>query len=243
MAPCADSLLASLLQRCDTQFELLIKAPMKPTFAILVVDIDVAALAARVDLLRGAGYKATGAATFETARQLLETSLFDLLITDVRLMAHNGLHLVARSRILGRAPTAIVLGSFPDVVDETEARRLGASYLARPFDPNTLLAFVSKTLEGAAQAKRGQDWAKVAALACALLAIVAIVGAASPLLIAAITAGAAALSAYGSVRAASRDRRPGPRRGRERDDVPLQRQDILDRDRPFGELRLMTSRP
>src|SRR5260221_7782222 len=143
---------------------------MKPTFAILVVDTDVAALAARVDLLRGAGYKATGADTFEIGRRLLETSLFDLLITDVRLMAHNGLHLVVRCRVLKRAPAAIVLSSVPDAVDEAEARIQGASYLAKPVDPNALLAFVSKTLEGAAQAKRSRNWAKVAALACALVA-------------------------------------------------------------------------
>jgi CheY-like chemotaxis protein len=216
---------------------------MKPTFAILVVDTDVAALTALVDLLRGAGYKATGAATFEAARQLLETSLFDLLITDVRLMAHNGLHLVVRCQVLQRAATAIVLSSVPDAVNEAEARRLGASYLDRPVDPDTLLAFVSKTLEGAAQSKRHQNWAKVAALVCALVAIVAIAGAASPFLIAAITAGAAALSAYGTVRAARRDRRPGPKRGGEPDHVPPQSLDVLDRDRPFTELRLMTSRP
>jgi DNA-binding NtrC family response regulator len=207
---------------------------MKPNFAILVVDIDAAALAELVDLLRGAGYKATGAPTFEIARQLLETSLFDLLITDVRLMAHNGLHLVVRSQILHRAPTAIVLSSFPDAVDETEARRLGVSYLARPVDPSTLLALVSKTLEGAMQSKRGQNWAKVAALVCVLVAIAAIARAASPLLIAALTAGAAALSAYGSLRAASRDRRPRPRNGGEPADPSLQKLDSLERDRPFA---------
>src|SRR5207245_4033543 len=145
-------------------------------------------------------------------------------------MAHNGLHLVVRSQVLRRTPTAIVLSSIPDAVYEAEARRLGASYLARPIDPDTLLAFVSKTLEGAAQSKRRQDWAKVAALSCALVAIVAIIGAASPLLIAAITAAAAALSAYGSVRAAKLDKRPRPRRGGEPDDVPLQSLDVHDRD-------------
>jgi CheY-like chemotaxis protein len=229
---------------------------MKPTFAILVVDTDVAALAALVDLLRGAGYKATGAATFETARQLLETSLFDLLITDVRLMAHNGLHLVVRCRVLHRAPNAIVLSSFPDAVDKAEAGRLGASYLAKPVDPGTLLAFVSKTLECAVLTKRGQNWAKVAALACALVAIVAIVGAASPILIATITAGAAALSAYGSVRAATnRDKRSGapPWQRGEPDDEPLEKPGILDLDgdrpltiehgRPLAKLRLMSSLP
>jgi CheY-like chemotaxis protein len=219
---------------------------MKPTFAILVVDTDNAALASLVDLLRGAGYKATGAATFETARQLLETALFDLLITDVRLMAHNGLHLVVRCRVLHRAPTAIVLSSVPNAFDEAEAGRLGASYLAKPVDPKTLLAFVNKTLECAVLTKRGQNWAKVAALACALVAIVAIAGAASPLLIATITAGAAALSAYGSVRAANRDRRPAPPwQGGTPDDVQLQRPGILDldRDRPLIRDRSLTLDP
>src|SRR6202023_119742 len=93
---------------------------MKPTFAVLVVDTDAAALAGLVDLLRGAGYKATGAPTFETARELLETAVFDLLMTEQRLMTHNGLHLVVRSRILQRAPTAIVLSSVPNSVDEAE---------------------------------------------------------------------------------------------------------------------------
>jgi DNA-binding response OmpR family regulator len=218
---------------------------MKPTFAILVVDTNAAALAGRVELLRGAGYKATGAPTFETGRQLLETALYDLLITDVRLMAHNGLHLVVRGRVLRRAPTAIVLSSVPDVVDETEARRLGASYLAGPVDPDTLLAFVSKTLEGAEHSKRaGRDWAKWAALACALVALVAVADAASPLVIAAITAGAAALSVYGSLRAAGRANRPRPRRGGEPGDVPWPRFDTRGGDRPFADgLRLIATPP
>jgi two-component system response regulator PilR (NtrC family) len=220
---------------------------MNPTFAILVVDTDAAALARLVELLRGAGYKATGAPTFEIARQLLETALFDLLITNVRLRAHNGLHLVVRSRVLQRTPKAIVLSSVRDVVDEAEARSLGASYLGGPADPDTVLAFVSKTLEGAEPSKRaGHDWARWAALVGALVAIVATTaGAASPLLIAAITAGAAALSVYGGLRAAaSRARRPRPRSGGGPGDVPLRRLDILDREAPLSDgLRLVVTAP
>jgi DNA-binding response OmpR family regulator len=216
---------------------------MKPTFAILVVDTDAAALAGRVELLRGAGYKATGASTFETARQLLETTVFDLLITDIRLMAHNGLHLVVRTRVLHRAPTAIVLGRVPDVVDETEARRLGASYLGGPAAPDTLLAFVSKTLEVAEQSKR-VEWATWAALAGALAAIVATAGAASPLTAAAITAGAAAIYVYGSLRASRRANRPGARRGGQGGTVPLRKLDTPAHERPVANgLRLYATPP
>jgi DNA-binding NtrC family response regulator len=228
---------------------------MKPTFAVLVVDTDAAALAGLVDLLRGAGYKATGAPTFEIARELLETAVFDLLMTDLRLMTHNGLHLVVRSRILQRAPTAIVLSSVPNSVDEAEAQRLGASYLARPVEPATLLAFVSKTLYGTEQSNSlveravdstgdnpvsrgaGHNWAKWAALAAAIVAIVATADAASPLFCIAITAGAAALSVYGNLGTASRSDRPGPRRGGEPDGVG--RPATFDRDLPLADgLRL-----
>jgi two-component system OmpR family response regulator len=228
---------------------------MKPTFAVLVVDTDAVALAGLVDLLRGAGYKATGAPTFETARELLETAVFDLLMTDLRLMTHNGLHLVVRSRILQRAPTAIVLSSVPNAVDESEAQRLGASYLARPVDPATLLAFVSKTLYGTeggteqlnslvesagdstgdnwASHGAGHSWAKWAALAAAMVAIVATADAASPLFCIAITAGAAALSVYGNLGTASRSDRPGPRRGGEPD--AIRRPEAFDRDLPLAD--------
>jgi CheY-like chemotaxis protein len=253
---------------------------MKPTFAVLVVDTDAPALAGLVDLLRGAGYKATGAPTFEAARELLETAVFDLLMTDLRLMTHNGLHLVVRSRILQRAPTAIVLSSVPNSVDEAEARRLGASYLARPVDPATLLAFVSKTLYGTeyggteyggteyggterhgveplnglgdgagdsagrnwagrnwARKSAGHNWAKWAALAAALVAIVATAGAASPLFCIAITAGAAALSVYGNMGTAARSDTPGSGGGGERDAV--RRPEPFDRDLPLADgLRL-----
>jgi DNA-binding NtrC family response regulator len=236
---------------------------MKPTFAVLVVDTDAAALAGLVDLLRGAGYKATGAPTFEIARELLETAVFDLLMTDLRLMTHNGLHLVVRSRILQRAPTAIVLSSVPNSVDEAEAQRLGASYLARPVDPATLLAFVSQTLygtegatEGATEQSKslveragdstgdnwasrgaGHNWAKWAALAAAIVAIVATADAVSPLFCIAITAGAAALSVYGNLGTASRSDGPGPRRGGEPDAV--RRPATFDRDLPLADgLRL-----
>jgi DNA-binding NtrC family response regulator len=229
---------------------------MKPTFAVLVVDTDAAALAGLVDLLRGAGYKATGAPTFETARELLETAVFDLLMTEQRLMTHNGLHLVVRSQVLQRAPTAIVLSSVPSSVDEAEARRLGASYLARPVDPASLLAFVSKTLHGSEQYDAepsnglgqgardsaghnwaGHNWAKWAALAAAMVAIVATATAASPVFCIAITAGAAALNVYGNLGTAGRSDRPGPRRGGEPDAV--RRPETFDHDLPLTDgLRL-----
>jgi len=119
---------------------------MNRIFAILAVDTDPAALAALVDLLRTAGYQTTGVPTFEAARQFLTSSRCDLLITAIRLVAFNGLHLVVRSRVCSPTTASIVLSTFADAMDESEARRLGAAYMVKPVDPATLLEVVKTTL-------------------------------------------------------------------------------------------------
>lgn len=117
--------------------------------AVLVVDGNTNGLASLVEPLRKAGYRAIGAASFETARNLLHTQWYDLLITDLRLAAYNGLHLVLHSRAVNPAATAIVVAAFADDSSEVEARRLGAHYVARPVNPEGLLALVGTVLEGA----------------------------------------------------------------------------------------------
>ena len=117
--------------------------------AVLVVDGNTHGLASLVEPLRKAGYRAVGTASFETARHLLRTQRYDLLITELRLAAYNGLHLVFHSRVANPAATAIIVAAIADDSSEVEARRLGAHYVARPVNPETLLALVGTVLEGA----------------------------------------------------------------------------------------------
>jgi DNA-binding response OmpR family regulator len=112
---------------------------------ILVVEDDQAALAGCVELLAAAGYAVAGAATFDEARRALRPAP-DLLITDVRLGAYNGLHLIARARAHRRHIPAIVLTAFPDDVIRAEARQMGAIYLEKPVDSERLLATVARAL-------------------------------------------------------------------------------------------------
>jgi DNA-binding response OmpR family regulator len=118
---------------------------------ILVVDGNAGTLASLVDRLRGAGYRAVGADSFEDAKRLLHTQWYDLLITTVRLAAYNGLHLVFHSRVLNPAAAAIVLSEIPDASIEIETRRLGAQYVAGRLEPESLLALVRTVLEGTEQ--------------------------------------------------------------------------------------------
>jgi len=111
---------------------------------ILIVEDDNANRAGLVQLLRGAGYEAISAATFEQGRQLLIAENPDLLITDLRLEGFNGLQLIITQ--LHPVP-AIVITGFVDRTLETEAKRLGADYLVKPFSPLALLTLIAEKLK------------------------------------------------------------------------------------------------
>ena len=69
-----------------------------------------------------------------------------MLVTELRLGTHNGLHLVIRSRATCPDLVAIIHTAFPDAVLEAEARRLDAEFLVRPVEPSTLLNILSDHL-------------------------------------------------------------------------------------------------
>ena len=112
---------------------------------ILLVEPDAAAR----DLVRAAVSALAHVEShrqFEPARARLRLASFDFLVTNVRLGAYNGLHLVYL-RSLGRgAPRAIVYSDERDRWLAREAQRAGAFYEVGPCLPVTLAAYVTGTL-------------------------------------------------------------------------------------------------
>ncbi len=110
---------------------------------LLIVDDDAATRCGLSALLHDAGFECTGVGTFEEARSRLRSSALDLLITDIRLDAYNGLQLV-----INRPPNvqAIVITGFADAVLESEATRSGARYMRKPVHPGELLELVQQML-------------------------------------------------------------------------------------------------
>jgi DNA-binding response OmpR family regulator len=102
---------------------------------ILVVSSDTEALGTMLEVLSGAGYEASGAATFSEGKRLLDVESPDLLIADERLEAFNGLHLILRGRHLGSDLQGIVVSASEDAGLEAEARRLNIPAVTRPSDP------------------------------------------------------------------------------------------------------------
>ena len=110
---------------------------------ILIVDDHRVTRLGLAEMLGHAGYDVVTAGTFPEARRILRETSPDLLIADVRLGSFNGLQLVISGP---RRIPAIVITGYADAVLEAEARRGGAEYLVKPFDPEQLLSLIRHKL-------------------------------------------------------------------------------------------------
>jgi DNA-binding response OmpR family regulator len=111
---------------------------------VLIVGTSAERSAAMVNLLMGSGHDVIAALGFKKAVRALADHSPDLLISEIRLGAFNGLHLVIRCRITHPAMRTIVLDRAYDWVLEFDAQRHGAVYLVEPVDEVELLAQVSR---------------------------------------------------------------------------------------------------
>src|SRR5512140_1380615 len=127
---------------------------MKLPFRIIVIDDDEAALSGMVELLRNAEHHVTGAATYDAAKRLLAVGAYDLLITDVRLRAFNGLQLVMRSRADYPEMAIIIISGYDAPMMEIEAGRYNASFVRKPIQPAAFLQLVDECLTNVRRQRR-----------------------------------------------------------------------------------------
>lgn len=114
---------------------------------ILVVSNNGVDLAAMLHVLNAAGYRATGASTFDEAKRSLAGGSPDLVIADERLGAFNGLHVILRARAEHPHVSAIVTTPVNSSGLEADARRLNVEYMIKPRNPVEWLAAISRTLD------------------------------------------------------------------------------------------------
>jgi putative nucleotidyltransferase with HDIG domain len=80
------------------------------------------------------------------AMDLLESSPFDVLVTDLRMPGVDGLALISRARMVSPKTIRVVLSGF---VDDDQSRRLVSlahRYLSKPLDPRQLEACIDRCL-------------------------------------------------------------------------------------------------
>jgi two-component system response regulator YesN len=99
---------------------------------VLIVDDDPAVLEGfRTGFEMERTPVVTSSAFHDARRRLLEGD-FDVLVTDVRLGAFNGLQLAVIARDRNPEMKIIVFSGFDDAVLQAEATRLRARYLVKP---------------------------------------------------------------------------------------------------------------
>jgi len=113
---------------------------------ILIVDMDRDLLRELAGRLRRAGYEVFEAASFEEGKRLLSAKKPAALIADIRLGQFNGLHLLLRGRVERPDMRAIITSNFADAVLEAETRRLGGTFVPKPFAYPELLATLGQVL-------------------------------------------------------------------------------------------------
>lgn len=88
------------------------------------------------------GLEIIACSTFESGKRQLSAQAFDVLLTDVRLGAFNGLQLAVLAKDLRPPIQVIVFSGFDDGVLRKDAERLGATFLVKPVIVSELLALM-----------------------------------------------------------------------------------------------------
>jgi len=113
---------------------------------IFVVDDDQQVLKYLTEMLQEAGYDTVACDRYQDAKALLSTTRPDLLLTDIRLGAYNGLQLGIYARDRHPGLPVIVLTGYEDPTLRDEAKHAGALFLMKPITRVVLLAAISKAL-------------------------------------------------------------------------------------------------
>jgi DNA-binding response OmpR family regulator len=116
--------------------------------SLLLVDDDLSLLGALSRFLADSGFEVVPCSTFEDAKREIGTLRPEILVTDVRLGAFNGLQLALLARDVRPDVRVVVFSGYDDPVLKEEARRIGATYLVKPVSGHTLVQELRATASG-----------------------------------------------------------------------------------------------
>ncbi len=112
---------------------------------ILVVDDDEIVLDSVRKTLRKDDYHIDTVQCADEALKLLESSPYDLVITDLIMSGTDGLELLDRIRGMGSKSQTIMVTGYPTIETALRAKRLGAfEYITKPFTRQELRSVVAR---------------------------------------------------------------------------------------------------
>ncbi len=118
-----------------------------PPLILIVDDDDTTRLLWR-ELLEMRGYQIEDAGSTQEAFDRLDSSLFDLIITDLLIDNHTGIDVLIRAKQVYEATEVIVVTGHGSIDTAVEAMQHGAyTYVTKPVDPEALVMIVKNALE------------------------------------------------------------------------------------------------
>lgn len=115
---------------------------------ILLVDDEPTIRLSIGDALKAAGHDLTVVSDGALALEQLESRVFELVVTDIRLPKANGLQIFSKSRAQGTRTDVILMTAYASVADAVAALKDGAyDYLTKPFEIEELLLRVERIAE------------------------------------------------------------------------------------------------
>ncbi|MEI8139648.1 MAG: sigma-54 dependent transcriptional regulator [bacterium] len=115
---------------------------------ILLIDDEPRMLSLLNTILKGEGYTLTPVQDSSKVPELLNTEIFDLMITDIRMTPIDGLELLKKARQVRPSMPVIILTAYGSVETAIEAMKLGTfDYVTKPFKMDELLITIQRALE------------------------------------------------------------------------------------------------
>ena len=114
---------------------------------ILCVDDEVHAVKLKCVILETAGHQAVPATSLASAVALMESSSFDLIVTDWRLGSASGHDVVVAARKLTKVPVVVISGYFAEAFSAPDP--LADYYLEKPVNPEELISVVNELVHSA----------------------------------------------------------------------------------------------
>ena len=107
---------------------------------VLIVDDDVSFLITLKTFLARHGYETDEASSYQKALDKIQTTSFDVILTDFRLPDKNGLELLQSIREKSLQSLVILMTAYADIRMAVKAIKHGAyEYVAKPVNPDELL--------------------------------------------------------------------------------------------------------